>query len=260
MSVQFLISCMHEEISSFILKRRWDKYNYVIVNQTNVDNEIVQKKDKSHVIVFSSDRGLSNSRNRAIDEASGDICVLCDNDGIPVENADKIIEVAYEKVPDADIIVFDETKKNFGEKIKKLNKLSILKVSSTEITFNRERIKGKIVFNPNLGAGTSIGSGEENMFLMDAKKKSMRIYYYPQKIMSWPEELYTPSTWNLGMDKQYFYNRGRAMQYVLGRRVGLLYCFYFITTKRKLYKDKCGSWRALQSFIKGLYSNMDEQK
>ena len=257
MRVQFLVSCMHEDMERFINRREWEKYDYVIVNQTNITKEVIIKRDKSHVVINSPERGLSRSRNRALIESIG---VICDNDGVPVGNADKIIEKAYEEIPQADIIVFDEINKRFGDKIKKLKKFELLRVSSTEITFRRKKVDRLLCFDTRLGAGSDLGSGEENKFLMDAYKNKMNIYYYPQKIMDWPEDLHDDSTWFSGYDKKSLYNRGVIASCVLGKTVGIVYCLFYAVTKKKLYIENCNVFQAICYLLKGSVSGIKKRE
>ena len=52
-------------------------------------------------------RGLSNSRNMALENAEDDICILCDDDVVYCDRYAELVEEALEKVPDADMMVFN---------------------------------------------------------------------------------------------------------------------------------------------------------
>jgi glycosyltransferase involved in cell wall biosynthesis len=137
----------------------------VVINQCDIESiQCFQYRDKYEVKwINSKERGLSRSRNKAIDNSDADICLISDDDETFVDNIDKVIADAYSAIPDADVIIFRmiNHKDRFPSKIYRLKKLDALKVSSCQITFKRESVKN-VHFDIHLGAGTGNGAGEEN--------------------------------------------------------------------------------------------------
>ena len=186
-SLQVLLSAMHLENESYIdgLKITGDA---VIINQCDKESEssIKRSEDQTVLYVETKERGLSRSRNMAIDKATSDICILCDNDVVYENDYKEKIMSAFEKYEDADIIVFyikrkEKTVPNFYKE-KRMGYLSVLKIFSPEIAFRRDSIKN-IRFNEEFGAGSGkYIMGEENIFLYDALKAKKKLYYVPVKI------------------------------------------------------------------------------
>ncbi len=159
-----------------------------------VINQLIHKEqsDYDRVNVFSyKEKGLSKSRNRAIEKVTDtDICLISDDDVEYKQDFDKIIVQAFAENPDADIITFqietpDKQKyKKYREHKFRHNIISILKVSSVEIAFRKQSIiKKKLLFDENFGLGTDFSSGEEIIFLSDALKKGLNIIYIPIPIV-----------------------------------------------------------------------------
>lgn len=247
---EVLISCMHEKDLSIIQKSNL-KCKTLIVNQCVCEKETVDANGNTRMI-NTQDRGLSKSRNKAIDNAEGDICLIADNDEIFIDNLEEVILEAYRENPKADIIVFKicGRKDKFGGKRKKLGKFQVLKVRSVQISFKLDKIKNNIRFDEKLGAGTELGSGEENKFLLDCLKKGLKIFYVPIEILSLREN---ESTWFHGFTEEFFYNRGRVTSYIMGKFFAFFYGIFFIIKKRKLYRNNLSSFIALKYLKKGIF-------
>ncbi|MCR4656443.1 MAG: glycosyltransferase family 2 protein [Lachnospiraceae bacterium] len=205
-----------------------------------------------HEVVFieSSQKGLSRSRNMAIEASNADICILCDNDVEYVPYYDRIILKAFEKYSDADLIVFYIKRKEKPEpnykKEKRMGYLSVLKIFSPEIAFKRDSIKG-ISFNPMFGAGARYQMGEENIFLYDCLKKGKKIYYVPVKIAELREE---ESTWFKGYDREFFVSRG-ANYAMMTKTFYPVLILQYAVRKRKLYKDETSFVNAVKYMFEG---------
>lgn len=249
MKLEILLSCMNEKDLSIISKSNI-KCDSIVVNQCDSNNVIVEKNIKW---INSTERGLSRSRNLAIKNSNADICLISDDDEVFVDDVEKKIVKAYEDNPEADIIIFKvlNVKNNLGNKKKKLNIFDLLKVSSVQISFKKEKIEGKIKFDEKLGSGTENGAGEENDFLFKCLKKKLKIYYIPIEIA----KLNTvQSTWFDGYNEKYFYNRGRTTRYIFGFWFAFVYAIYFVIFKHKVYKKDISFLKALKNIMKGIFS------
>ena len=244
---EILISCMHKR-DFRILKDSNIHCNALIINQTDKNETL--RTDNAQMIC-TTERGLSKSRNMAVSHTAADICLLSDDDEVFVDGIDVIVQNAYEKIPNADIIIFKMINypTSLGNKIRPLKMRDLLKVSSWQISFKTDKIKGKIRFDENIGAGTNNGGGEENKFLMDCYKGGLKIYYYPQEIASVAQN---ESTWFHGYDDKFFYIRGANTRYIFGLKYSLVYALYYALTKRKLYRSKISTRRALSCLYHGI--------
>ena len=102
--VTVLISCMNQN-GHDIIKKSNIQTNVIVVNQCDIDKEeqyiFVNKRgvECSAIIHSTTERGLSRSRNRALELSSGaDICIVCDDDEFFPDNYEDLVLKQYEKV------------------------------------------------------------------------------------------------------------------------------------------------------------------
>ena len=251
--IETLISCMHQT-NSGIARNSNTFTDVLIINQCDLEDYSEESIDGQKIRMYSTrERGLSRSRNRALENAAGDVCLLCDDDEIFEDDYAEKIERAYQAYPDADIIAFRILleRKVCWSKPRKIGYLTALKLSSCQLTFKRESIaRAGIMFDVNYGSGTSNGAGEENIFLYDCLKKKLKIYYVPDTIARIKT---ADSSWFHGYDKNYFINRGIFTKRLMGRFWATLYAAYFVLTKYKMYKSETSMLDAACSIVKGIY-------
>jgi len=97
-----------------------DQYDYTIINQ--ILDESIRKADANNVWTYYQ-KGVTKSKNKALEHGNGEICLLSDDDIIFKPNIDKKIINAFENNPEADIITFQiETPE--GEPFKNYDKRS----------------------------------------------------------------------------------------------------------------------------------------
>lgn len=255
-SFAILLSCMYEKDTE-IIKRSNIQSNCVIINQCDENKEEQLKivNNKTCLWINSKERGLSRSRNMAIQNSNADVCLIADNDEIFDDDVEEKILKAYKELPQADIIVFNLHNKptKLKNKIYKLKRLECLRVCSLQITFRRNGIiDNNLKFDIKLGAGTGNGAGEENKFLLDAYDKHLKIYHYPVNIATMTEN---ESTWFNGYDEEYFYKHGMTTRYILGFWLSCLYAVYFLIFKYKEYKNDIKFYNAFKQKFKGIFEN-----
>lgn len=262
MTFNLLISCMHQKDTS-ILQRSNVQSDVIVVNQCDKDCieefDFVNKKGRTCHCKFicTTERGLSKSRNMALRNAWGNVCLICDDDEILEDDCEVKILKAYHETPNAALIVFALVRKDNGKKYP-VNKCTlgfkqILKTSSHQITFNRDVIyKHGVIFDEKMGSGTGNGGGEENMFMFAIKKKKLKMHYYPDIIATVnPGE----SQWFQGYNERYFENLGWTDRRLFGPVLGLVYLFYWPIFRRRVYvNDGISVYQALKTSLKGYFS------
>lgn len=255
MKLEVLLSCMNQQDMSIVEKSNITG-NVLIINQTSHAASEELYADAQHIRMLSTtERGLSNSRNMAIQNANGDICLLSDDDETFETNYETIILDTFQKLPDADVIAFNVSNKETRLKpvIQRLRYLDTLKIASYQIAFRRDSImQNQIMFDPLMGAGSGNGCGEENKFLIDCLQKGLKIYYSPTVIASVHPQ---SSTWFFGYDKNFFYQRGAATRYYMGLPLSIIYAFYYVVFKRNLYRNELKAGHALYYILKGIQDN-----
>jgi len=259
--LEVLVSCMNQKDMS-IVERSAITSDVLIINQCDCDRtESELKNDQMIRRVDTMERGLSNSRNMAIGNAKGDVCLLCDDDETMEPGYENAIIKAFENLKEADIIIFRIKNQpcKLRSEIYELSYLDCLKVSSWQIAFRKEKILGSGVrFDPHMGAGSGNGGGEENKFLCECHRCGLKIYSVPEVIASVAQEA---STWFHGYDKKFFYQRGIATRYMLGFPLSVLYAFYYAAVKRRMYSNECSMTSALGAMLSGIWNNdIEKQK
>lgn len=132
-------------------------------------------------IGFQDGKGLSRNRNNALSLASGDICLLADDDNRYHAGQIDTILNAWKENPDADILTF-QAQDYSGEP---LHPYPAPYVCSVEITFRRSAILEKgLRFDERFGLGSPLlCAGEEDVFMADARRAGLTIRFIPQYIV-----------------------------------------------------------------------------
>ncbi|TBN05623.1 glycosyltransferase family 2 protein [Hyunsoonleella flava] len=158
--------------------------NILIINQTTIGQELTSNQ-KNIRVINSYDKGLSKSRNLALENAIGDICLIADDDVEYVEGFENAIKNSFSKLKTISVVLFKiktfdgNYYKGYPQNSKLLStKKELAKSSSIEIAFRREDIeKHKIRFNTLFGLGSQFPSGEEYLFLRDVHKHKMNVFF-----------------------------------------------------------------------------------
>lgn len=259
MTLQVLISCMHQTDHSIVTKSNIQS-DVVVVNQCD-KNQIEEYSFKNKIgkecrvkFVSTTERGLSRSRNMAIKNATADICLLCDDDEVLDDDYPTKIIDAFTHNPESSIIAFHlyyHHPKQYPEKEIKVGFLQALKVASWQIAFNRNHISEKsILFDESLGSGASKAGGEEVMFLYTCLRNKLKIKYTPINIGKLCEG---ESQWFHGFTEEYFFDRGIFTKKLLGKMLATLYGIYFLIKKRPDYKGDISINKAATTLFKGIF-------
>ena len=259
MKVEVLLSCMHQKDKS-IIQRSNIQSDVVVINQCDHDAfeefEFVNKRDEICKVKFIStiQRGLSKSRNLAIKYASGDVCLICDDDECLDDNYPELISDIY-KDTKIDFAAFKlEYNKKYWKKQRCINKITALKIASWQISFRRDAIVShRIRFDEKLGSGVSKAGGEEIQFLYDCISKKLRGHYFPVFIGKHLQS--GESQWWKGYNIDYFRDRGIFTRRLMGRFNASLYGLYFLIAKHREYKRDIGFREATRTLFSNILKN-----
>jgi len=255
MKCEVMLSIMNISNKDELIKNM--KLNKCIIINQITKNIKTQQDDICTEQKFLSfkEKGLSKSRNKALKNATGDICILADDDVVYVDNYENIIVDAYEKYKDADVIAFVvmEENENKRSKVLKEGKLSFLKsmkLSSCNITFKRESIiNNNICFDEKFGAGSTYPWGEDNIFLFDCKRKKLKMYYVAQKIADKVDT--GTSTWDKSNTIEHFNYQG-IIYYRMSKRFYWILILQFALRKKKIYGKELTFFQVLKAMFKGV--------
>lgn len=255
MKVEILLSCMNQQDGHLIEKSRITG-DAVVVNQCGREGCREYPTEKGLARFFdSAQRGLTKSRNLAIEKSTADICMLSDDDEVFAPDYEERIRKAYRELPQADVIVFqiENWPTALGDAPRQLKFPKIMKVSSVQISFRRESLmKTGIRFDPLLGSGSGNGAEEELKFLLDCQKRGLKIFYVPVTVARLEQ---SESAWFAGFDEEFFYRRGGTTRYILGLPLAALYAVYYVVRKRGLYAKWLTPAKALKAIFRGIRDN-----
>jgi glycosyltransferase involved in cell wall biosynthesis len=209
---------------------------YLIINQ------YTDKPNQNENIFNFKERGLSKSRNHALELCQADIALISDDDIRYMDDIEKIILEAFDENKDADIITF-QIQTPEGEVFKKYKitqfwhtHKTLMGVCSVEIAFRVKKIRNSnIKFDEEFGLGATFPTGEENIFLTDALNKGLKILYIPIPVVIHPLE-------SSGMDYDNI-TLTKAKGAMLYRIFGLLGYAVSILFTYKKYKESKYSFR-----------------
>lgn len=237
MTFELAISTMHKTTNSILemIDNMNVKCNCLIVNQCDTIAEYTLNRDNQKIrIFFTKERGLSRSRNMAIDNCLADIMLISDDDLYFYDNFEQIILEQHKQITNNSIILFnvDNFQKQYPHKKQKIFLWNLGRFSSWQISFKPAEIKEKhIKFNANYGTGSGkVHSGEENIFLSECAKY-FKVFYIPTKILKREP---APSSWFNGYDEKFIFDRG-AIYYEMYGSFAIFFYFYFIMRNKKKY-------------------------
>ena len=193
--LEILVATMHRTSLDFLYqmfsKTPIKDFKILIINQTD-ETSLLYSSNPNIRVINSFQRGLSKSRNLAIKNAIGPICLNVDDDVIFTEGFSEMIINSYNEVCNP-IITF-KTLTTEGKPYWKYPKNPMphtsyvsQKTLSIEISFLvGELIKNQMFFDERFGLGAQFEDAENFVFLTDAKKKGLFPFFFPKSITIHP--------------------------------------------------------------------------
>lgn len=225
----------------------YENYDVLIVNQTDDKRHLVSALENIRVI-NTEERGLSQSRNLAIKEAIGEICLVADDDVRYVKDLKTSITAAYKKHQDAVVITFQMT--NFeGELYRNYPNISvhaqktIESVNGVVISFKPEALRNtNTYYDPHFGLGCTFQTANEFVFMKNVLQSGLRALFVKEVILSHPNH---SSGREMGSDRV-IYARAALMHKYYGY-LSYLWVFKYL---RFLVAHKYITWKEISKKIK----------
>lgn len=225
-SVQVLVAAMNQ--NDYKLPEKMNLRSDAIVGNQCDHNSIELIDYNGHAIKYLNfaEKGVGLNRNNALMRADADICLFADDDMVYKDDYVKIVQEAFRKITQADVLVFNLQEENSERYvIKKYGRVwyhNYLRYGTARIAVRLKSIKENgIYFNQCFGGGTEHCHGEDNIFLTDCLKKGLKIYAVPETIACLTNE--RESTWNSGYDEKYICDQGELYRKI-SRRFWILLC------------------------------------
>lgn len=190
--IEILVSTMHRDNLDFLQGmfpfRHFSDFNILVINQTS-EKRVLNSEYPKVRIINSFDKGLSKSRNLALKNAIGNICVLADDDVEYLPDFQEKIVGAFNENKDTSLIAFRVGLRN-GNLFRKYPEKRIvnpgiferLNIISIEMVVNRLHFN-ETKFNENFGLAAKFGMREESLFINELLKKQKKIAMEPAVIV-----------------------------------------------------------------------------
>lgn len=185
-------------------------------------------------MITTNTRGVGINRNTALLYAKGDICLFADDDVTYNDDMEERVLAEFDAHPDADIIIFnfdtDSDRKQIKySKTKKCGRFCRMPWGAVRIAFRLSSVrKANIWFTTLFGGGCVFPSGEDSMWLTDAKSKGLTFYVSKETIGSIS---FDNSSWFTGFDEKMYYGKGAFYQAVHPKTFNLWMLYFALRTK-----------------------------
>ena len=254
MRIEIIVTTMHQKDAS-----KYSEMNIqtdsVIANQSDFTKyqELIIK-DNSVKMISTQTRGVGNNRNIGLIQATGDIILFADDDMIFVDDYEAIILNAFDKIKNADGVIFNVKSTNTERQIpqfktdKKASFKNVTALGVWGLVIKRDfLLRNNLWFSSLFGGGAKYSCGEDTLYLKTLFDKGANIYLNKQCIASVNQQ---ESTWFQGYTDKFFYDKG-VLYYMLNRRWAKLFSIYHIIRHRNEYKAY-GIKTAIRQMFKGV--------
>ncbi|MCQ2081169.1 MAG: glycosyltransferase family 2 protein [Lachnospiraceae bacterium] len=241
MKFQLLISSV-EQNTSDLLKTMKVSSDAVLVNQCESDSLACESFDGHRITVVSqSKRGVGESRNTAMLNATGDICLFSDEDIVYFDDYEKKVLDAFKKHEDASVITFnvevDERRRTYwNSDVHEIKWNNYGRYPAYSIAVKRDDIINNGIFYSTLfGGGAKYSNGEDSLFLHDCLKKGLKMYSETDIL---GKETYRESTWFKGYTDKFFFDRGVLYHFLYGKMAVLFGARFLLKNKNTMLREK----------------------
>lgn len=248
--LQVLVATMHQKDLS-IAEKMNIRCHAVIANQSD-RNEILT--DGKLTMVTTNTRGVGLNRNIALMAADAEILLFSDDDVIYHDDMPQAVEAAFRDNPQADVLIFGLDMTKNGEvterrhlQNKRLFVWNAMRYGTCRIAVRRNKIlQHNITFNQNFGGGCPFSTGEDSLFLKACFDAGMKIYANEYVLGTCAKDT---SSWFVGCNEKYFYDRGVLMRHLFPRLPRLMTLYFGICFKRE---TELGVFSRLRLMLQGV--------
>lgn len=194
-AVELLVACMNRTEPPPVLARfpaGAERPALLVINQCTTIEPPPDLEQPGVRMYSMRERGISRSRNRALERARGELLVFVDEDLEYLPSALETLRRGFAAHPYASVVTFQFRVRETGEPAKRYaprpvehGRLSAASVTSFEIALRRE-LAGHIRFDERFGLGAALTSGEENIWLQDVQREGLRVGYFPEPLCDHP--------------------------------------------------------------------------
>ena len=235
MNLQVLVAAMNADAQELAEKMNLST-DALIVNQCDhFSYGEFERKGKKIRCFSMAERGVGLSRNTALMRSDADICLFSDEDIRLEDDYEEKILSAFERNPDADVILFnmdiDPSRATYhNDSVHRVHFYNYGRYGLVEAAVRREALlRCGISFSLLFGGGAKYSNGEDSLFLHDCLKKGLHLYTETANI---GKEILRESTWFHGYTEKFFFDRGVLYAYLYGRAAELWMLRYLLAKKK----------------------------
>ena len=248
MKLEVFVSTMNMEGAALPARLGAEAAQVAFVNQCGREGErSVPCGGGSCRVIDSAQRGLSRSRNMALDLARGDLIWLLDDDLILDPACEERILAAFAAHPEADAIGFNVVSDTPGRPQRlfrgegEITLLNSLRNPTFRFVYRTARLREKgLRFREEFGSGSVYSSGEDSVFTVDCLRAGLRLITLPIQVARVD---HTDSAWFVGFTEKYLRDKGAIMRAIFGRGAPF-WCVVMLARRRE--------WRSEYPFPKAL--------
>lgn len=187
-------------------------------------------------MITTDTRGVGINRNLGLMYAQGEICLFADDDVTYDDDMEVRVLAEFDAHPDADIIIFhldtDSDRKQIKYvKTKRCSRFGRMPWGAVRIALRLNSVKkANLWFSTLFGGGCVFPSGEDSMWLTEARRKGLVFYVSKETI---GRVSFNESTWFTGFDEKMYYGKGAFYQAVHPRMVWLWMVYFAIRTREQ---------------------------
>lgn len=227
----------------------------IIANQADSEDYLSEQFGEQRVqMLTTKTRGVGKNRNLALDLSTADIVLFEDDDSPYNDGALDEVVRAFEKFPEADIIIFGRNIMKNGEcypenneKTGRLPFLKSMKYGGASVAARRNKlIQKNIHFSELFGGGCIFSHGEDTDFIFQCYKKGLKVYYYSLILNTTRKD---SSTWFTGFNEKYFYDTG-AIYANLSKRIAKPMCIQMLLRHKSMYRESNLTFRKAYGIMK----------
>lgn len=208
----------------------------LFTNQADTTSKAELEFEGKHARMVTTDtRGVGCNRNLALLYARGEICLMADDDVVYNDNMERQVLAEFEAHPDADVMIFHfdtdspQRKQKKYAATRKCGPLEPMPWAGFRIAFRLEAVrKANLWFTTLFGGGCIFPSGEDSLWLIDARRAGLRIYVSKETI---GRVSFETSTWFTGVDERFYYGKGAFYQASHPKLFWLWACYFVLRTR-----------------------------
>ncbi len=271
MSLEVLVAAMDADIKT-LAKTMHLATAAVITNQSKATPwEAAREKDgETYCLengslvrgIFQNAKGVGKSRNTSLSHATADLVLFSDEDIVLAEGYGQIIEAAFAKRPDADVLLFNvkvdpQRRTYWNTDTGRIRWYNYGRYPTYAVAARREKLQHNALgFSLLFGGGAPYSCGEDSLFLHDCLKAGLHLYKETACI---GEETYRESTWFRGYNEKLFFDRGVLYAYLYGI-LAEVFGLRFLLSHRKAVCTDLSVGAAYKAVLRGIKEGRNLKK